>query len=116
MINNLLPDDPEVLVLQAMIHTLWIVYDPMANGRQLSSVVLNIYKMAEGISPNNPRVVLNKAKFEMGMAQYFGQDTKPFCKDLERALDLFANFKPETPFHPNWGKERVEMLLESCKE
>ena len=67
-INNLLPDDPEVLVLQAMIHTLWIVYDPMANGRQLSSVVLNIYKMAEGISPNNPRVVLNKAKFEIRQA------------------------------------------------
>ena len=51
----------------------------------------------------------------MGSARYFGQDIKPFCKDLERALELFANFKAETPFSPNWGKERAAMLLESCK-
>lgn len=114
-INNLLPDDPEVLVLQAMIHTLWIVYDPMANGRQLSSVVLNIYKMAEGISPNNPRVVLNKAKFEMGMAQYFGQDTKPFCEQITKSIQLFANFKPKTNLYPNWGLDRAEEALQNCK-
>jgi hypothetical protein len=114
-INNLLPDDPEVLVLQAMIHTLWIVYDPMANGRQLSSVVLNIYKMAEGISPNNPRVVLNKAKFEMGMAQYFGQDTKPFCEQITKSIQLFANFKPQTNLYPDWGLDRAEEALQNCK-
>ena len=50
----------------------------------------------------------------MGGARYFGQDTAPFCKDLERSLELFANFKPETPFHPNWGKERVEQVLQTC--
>jgi hypothetical protein len=114
-INNLSPDDPEVLVLQAMIHTAWIVYDPMSNGRQLSSVVLNIYKMAEGIAPNNPRIVLNKAEFEMGMAQYFGQDTKPFCEEISKSIELFANFKPETPFHPTWGLDRAEEALQNCK-
>ena len=50
----------------------------------------------------------------MGGAKYFGQDTAPFCKDIERALELFANFKPETPFHPKLGKERAEQILESC--
>lgn len=114
-INNLLPDDPEVLVLQAMIHTTWIIYDPMANGRQLSTVVLNIYKMAEGIAPNNPRVVLNKAKFEIGMAQYFGQDIKPFCGQITKSIELFANFKPESAFHPNWGLDRAEEALLNCK-
>ncbi|WP_264559207.1 hypothetical protein [Flavobacterium sp. N2270] len=114
-INNLLPDDPEVLVLQAMIHTAWIVYDPMANGREFSSVVLNIYKMAEGIAPNNPRVVSQKAQFEIGMAQYFGSDTKPMCEQIAKSIELFANFKPETPFHPTWGLDRAEMALQNCK-
>ena len=52
----------------------------------------------------------------MGSARYFGQDTQPICKDVERAIELFANFKPETPFHPNWGIERAEEVLKSCKQ
>ncbi len=112
--NNLMPNDPEVLVLQAMIHTAWIVYDPMLNGRQLSSVVLNIYKMAESISPNNPRVVLNKAEFEIGMAQYFGQDTKPMCEQITKSIELFATFKAESPLHPNWGLDKAKEALQNC--
>lgn len=113
-LNSVLPDDPEVLVLQAMIHTVSIIYDPMTNGQKLSAVVMNIYKIAEGIAPNNPRVVLNKAQFEIGMAQYFGQDIKPLCLKINKSIELFANFKPETPLHPNWGLERAEEAIESC--
>ena len=35
--------------------------------------------------------------------------------DIEKSIELFANFKPETPFSPNWGKDRAESTLESCK-
>jgi hypothetical protein len=97
-------NNPEILVLQALLHTAWVAYDGA------------LYTQAQQIAPNNPRVVYCKAEWGIGSARYFGQDTKPFCKELERALELFANFKPETPFHPNWGKDRVEILLESCKE
>ena len=75
-----------------------------------------LYAKALAIAPKNPRVILGNAEWNMGAAQFFGQDTTPFCKDIERALELFANFKPETPFHPNWGKERAEQVLASCKE
>lgn len=109
-------NNPEILVLQALLHTAWVAYDGATYGMTLSPKVVSIYEQAEQISPDNPRVVYCKAEWGIGGAKYFGQDTKPFCKDLERALELFANFKPETPFHPNWGKDRVEMLLESCKE
>lgn len=70
---------------------------------------------SRALAPNNPRVVASKAEWNIGSAQYFGQDIAPFCKDLKRALELFANFKAETQFHPQWGKDRVEVLLESCK-
>ena len=39
-INSLAPDNAEVLVMQAMIHTAWIVYDPMTNGQKLHRNVL----------------------------------------------------------------------------
>ena len=108
-------DNPEILVLQALLHTAWVAYDGATYGMTLSPKVEALYVQAIQIAPNNPRVVYSKAEWGIGSAQYFGQDTTPFCDELERALELFANFKPETPFHPNWGKDRVEMLLQSCK-
>jgi hypothetical protein len=108
-------DNPEILVLQALLHTAWVAYDGATYGMTLSGKVVELYTKAEMLAPENPRVVYCKAEWNIGSARYFGQDTKPFCNDLERSLELFANFKPETPFSPNWGKDRVVMLLESCK-
>lgn len=109
------PNHPELLVMQAMIHTAWIAFDPMTNGMKLSGTVMEIYKKAENLAPNNPRVVFGKAEFEMGSAKFFGTDIKPLCAQVGKAIELFANFTPETPFHPNWGKDRAEMVWASCQ-
>lgn len=107
-------NNPELLVLQALLHTAWVAYDGATYGMTLSGKVVELYSKAAQMAPKNPRVVYCKAEWDMGGARYFGQDTTPFCKDLERSIELFANFKPETPFHPNWGKERAAQILESC--
>ncbi len=108
-------DNPELMVLQALLHTAWVAYDGATYGMTLSGKVASLYAQAEQLAPENPRVVLSKAEWGMGSARYFGKDTKPFCNDVERALELFANFKPESPYYPKWGKERAEQILESCK-
>ena len=109
-------NNPEIMVLQALLHTAWVAYDGATYGMTLSGKVIELYAKAEVIAPENPRVFYSKTEWNMNSAKYFGQDTAPFCKDLERAKELFVNFKPETPFHPNWGKERAEQLLESCSK
>ena len=108
-------NNPEIIVLQALLHTAWVAYDGATYGMTLSGKVSALYGQAEQIAPDNPRVILNKAEWGMGSARYFGQDTQPFCKDVERSLELFANFKPESPYHPKWGKERAEQIMEACK-
>ncbi|HMQ43766.1 MAG: hypothetical protein KDC97_11810 [Confluentibacter sp.] len=108
-------NNPEILVLQALLHTAWIAFDGATYGMTLSGKIVDLYAKAEVLAPENPRVVYCKAEWNMGSARYFGQDTAAFCKDLERAVQLFATFKPETPFGPNWGKDRAETLLQSCK-
>jgi hypothetical protein len=113
--NDLAMDNPEVLVMQSMIHTASIVYDPMTNGQKLSGDVIYILNKAYKIAPENPRVVFQKASFEIGMAQYFGQDTKPMCAQIEKSIELFATFKPETAFHPSWGLDRAQAELKKCK-
>jgi len=108
------PDNPEILVQQAMIHTAWIAFDGATYGMTLSAKNAAIYVKALDLAPDNPRVVLSKAEWDMGSAKYFGNDTTPYCKDVARSLELFTNFKPEGPFYPNWGKERAKMVLNNC--
>ena len=113
---NKYPNNAELLVMQAMIHTAWIAFDPMTNGMKLSGKVMEIYAKAEQIEPSNPRVVFSKAEFEMGSARFFGTDTKPICAQIEKSIELFATFKPQTVFHPKWGLERAQEAAKGCKQ
>ena len=113
MLKN--PNNVELMVVQALIHTAWIVYDPMVNGMKLSPIIMGIYTKASFMAPKNPRVISGKAEFEIGGAKYFGTDTKPLCEQIEKSIELFANFKPESPFHPSWGLKRAQQALKECK-
>ncbi|MBT8252554.1 MAG: hypothetical protein KJN68_01185 [Bacteroidia bacterium] len=112
----LAPQNPELMVIQALLYTVWIDYDGASYGMMYSGKVSSIYNQASGMAPDNPRVVLSKAEWDMGSARYFGKDIKPYCDDVERARELFATFKPESEFHPNWGVDRVDQILKNCQE
>lgn len=108
-------DNPEIMVLQALIYTAWLVQDPMTNGMKYSALAMKEYEKALAIAPNNPRAVFGKAEFEMGGAKYWGTDTKPMCEQIAKSIELFANFKPESEFHPKWGLDRAQETLKTCK-
>lgn len=108
------PNNPELLVMQGMIYSAWIANDPISNGMKLSGKTREVYAKAEAIAPENPRVVLSKTDFEMGSAHFFGTDTKPLCLKMNKAIELFATFKPESPFHPNWGLDRAQQAVTLC--
>ncbi|NRT15586.1 hypothetical protein HNP99_001943 [Flavobacterium sp. 28A] len=108
-------NNAELYVMQAMINTAWIVYDPMTNGQKLSGPTMGLYAKAEALAPNNPRVVFSKAEFEIGSASFWGKDTKPMCAQIDKAIALFATFKPETVFAPSWGLDRAVEAQKKCK-
>ena len=109
------PNNPELMVVQAMAKTALLVSDPMTYGMTLSPKISEIYTKASFIAPENPRVVFCKAEFEIGGAKWSGADVKKLCKDVERSIVLFAKFKPETPFSPKWGLDRAQETLKTCK-
>lgn len=109
------PDNPELLVQEAMINTAWIAFDGATYGMTLSGKNTQLYQKAFELDPENPRVVFSKAEWDMGSARYFGKDIAPYCKDVERAMELFAKFSNDTPFYPSWGKDRAEQVLAQCK-
>jgi len=109
------PNNAEIMVVQAMLYTAILVQDPMTNGMKYSKLVLEQYGKAEMIAPNNPRVMFSKAEFEIGNAKFWGTDIKPMCAQISKSIELFANFKPETPFSPKWGLNRAQEALQNCK-
>lgn len=114
--NLLEPNNAEVLVIQALINTGWILYNPMVNGREYSGIVQQIYQKAVLLAPENPRVVLCRAEFAIGMARYMGGDVKPYCEQFKKAIELFTTFKPQSDIHPNWGLDRAETNLKKCNQ
>ena len=108
-------ENSELLVLQAMLYTVWVAYDGVTYGRKYSKKIDNLYKKAEKIAPENPRAVYCLAEWNIGSARFFGQDIQPFVKDLEKSLDLFATFEKPTAFFPSWGEDRAKLLLANCK-
>jgi hypothetical protein len=112
--NAISPKNPEIMVQQAMRHTAWVAFDGATYGMTLSGKVAALYAKAAQIAPDNPRVIFSKAQWDMGSATYFGKDTSLYCIDVERSLELFANFKPESDFHPRWGKDQARQTLENC--
>jgi hypothetical protein len=88
----------------------------MTNGMKYTPLVMKEYGKALAIAPNNPRAMFGKAEFEIGGAQYWGTDTKPMCEQIAKSIELFANFKPESEFHPKWGLERAQEALKNCQK
>lgn len=114
--KNLSPDNAELLVLEAMTNTAWIAFDGATYGMKLSGKNTQLYAKAIQLAPENPRVILSKTEWDMGSARYFGKDTAPYCVDIEKAVELFANFKPsDEPYYPDWGAERAQEVLAECK-
>ncbi|WP_460219668.1 tetratricopeptide repeat protein [Psychroserpens sp. MEBiC05023] len=109
-------NNPEIMVMQAHVLTNWVAFDGMTYGMKYSAKIAELYAKAEKLAPENPRVIFGKAEWGMGSAKFFGQDTTPYCEAIEKSIDLFTNFKPESELHPNWGKNRAEQVAKSCKE
>lgn len=109
------PNNPELLVQEAMINMAWMAFDGATYGPMLSGKNIQLYNQALQLAPENPRVLFSKAQWDMGAARYFGKDTAPYCKDIERAVELFATFDNDEPFYPNWGADRAKQVLDECR-
>ncbi len=108
------PNNAELLVVRAMAMTALLASDPMNYGMTMSPKIAALYTQAGMLAPENPRVVMSKAEFAIGGAKWTGADVKSLCKDIEKAVSLFATFKPETPFSPSWGLDRAQNALKNC--
>jgi len=107
----------EILVIQAQLYTAWVVFDGQRYGMTYSQKIAQLYQEAYNLEPDNPRVAFGKVEWDIGTARFFGQDTAPFCEDLNKAVELFATYEPKGEFYPRGGEEYARgSLAQNCEE
>lgn len=79
----------------------------------------NIYLESTSFSPLMEKISKSSIEVHYALATVMclvKDIEKTLCrKDVESSLQLFANFKPESEFHPNWGENRAREVAGQCK-
>jgi tetratricopeptide (TPR) repeat protein len=113
--TSLSENNPEIIITQALLNLGYIAYDGQKYGMTLSGKNNQLYTQALQISPQNPRVILGKAEWEIGAASFFGNSTKPYCEEIKRAITIGKKEKVEQEFYPKFMLERAEQVLKQCE-
>ena len=108
-------NNPEIIITQALLNLVYIAFDGQKYGMTLSGKNNQLYAKALALAPNNPRVILGKAEWEMGFAQFFGKSTKPYCEQISKAIELGKKEKVDKEFYPKFMVERAEGVLKKCQ-
>lgn len=108
-------NNPEIIIVQALLNTTYIAFDGQKYGMTLSGKNRQLYSKALEIDPKNPRVLLGFAEWNMGTAQFFGQSTKPYCEQIEKAIEIGKKEEITTEFYPKFQLKRAQEVLKKCK-
>ena len=113
--DSLQPNNSEISCIKSMIATCHMIVDPMTRWQQYGQEIETYNANAMKQDPANPRPHYLKGENLKGTPEQFGGGCAAAKPLLQKAQELFVSFKPASELHPNWGKQRVEMLLAECK-
>jgi hypothetical protein len=113
---ELVPEESEVYAQQALYHTARMVVNPMERAQYTASLISAAVEKSLSLDPSNPRAKYVRLTNEIGTAQFFGNDTQPYCQSARDLLDLWDTFIVKSPLHPAWGREMVRQIVENCDQ
>ncbi|WP_062058737.1 tetratricopeptide repeat protein [Aquimarina longa] len=109
-------ENAELLIMEALLNTAYVAYNPSIYGMKRSPKVEQLYQKAKQLEPQNPRATLYHAEWKMGAANFFGNDPKVFCPEVEKAILYFEKEANDTPFYPKWGKNEIKRVQKQCSK
>jgi hypothetical protein len=114
--DSLSKNNAEIYVLKAMSSSSRIMVDPMARGFMFGKEAYDHSQTAMTLEPNNPRPYANKGQGTFYTPEAFGGGAAKAKPYIEKALERYKTFKPQSELHPNWGKKTCEDILKKCNE
>lgn len=113
--DALLPNNSEISCIKSMIASSHMMVDPMTRFMEYGSESQSHIDAAMQQDPANPRPEYLKGQGLKYTPEQFGGGCATAKPVLQSSLDKYNKFNPASDLHPNWGKQRVEMLIGECK-
>lgn len=113
--DSLSPDNSEISCVKSMIASSHMMVNPMQRYMEYGAEINLHLDAAMKQDPNNPRPEYLKGQGLKYTPEQFGGGCATAKPVLQASLDKYNAFKPASELHPNWGKQRVELLLGDCK-
>lgn len=108
-------NNSEILCIKSLIATAKMLVNPQARYMEYGMKSGQYLEEAKKADANNPRPFMLQANNLKNTPEQFGGGCKTAKPLAEKALQLYASFKPVSAVHPSWGKESVQQILDACK-
>lgn len=113
--DALQPDNSEISAVKSMIASAHLMVNPMQRFMEYGQEAQSFIDAAMKQDPTNPRPEYLKGQGLKYTPEQFGGGCATAKPVLQSSLAKYNTFKPASDIHPNWGKQRVEMLIGECK-
>lgn len=113
--DSLMPNNSEISCIRSMIASSHMMVNPMQRYMEYGPESSSYIESAMQQDPANPRPEYLKGQGLKYTPEQFGGGCATAKPVLQSSLDKYKNFKPVSEIHPNWGRQRVEMLIGECK-
>ncbi len=101
----------EIYIIRSMVATQQMLVDPPARWGTFGAESGKAIATAKALDPANPRAYYLEGSSVMQTPAAFGGGKEKAKPILQKAVDLYASFKPATDLHPTWGKKMAEDAL-----
>ncbi len=113
--DALQPNNSEISCLKSMIASAHMMVNPMQRFMEYGQEAQVFIDAAMQQDPANPRPEYLKGQSLKYTPEQFGGGCANAKPVLQSSLDKYNKFNPASDIHPNWGKQRVEVLIGECK-
>ena len=113
--NALQPNNSEISTIKSMIASSHMMVNPMQRYMEYGPEAQSFIDAAMQQDPTNPRPEYLKGQGLKYTPEQFGGGCATAKPVLQSSLAKYNTFKAVSEIHPNWGKQRVEMLIGECK-
>jgi hypothetical protein len=113
--DSLQPNNSEISCIKSMIASSHMMVNPMQRFMEYGPEAGAHIDAAMKQDPTNPRPEYLKGNGLKYTPEQYGGGCATAKPVLQSSLDKYAKFVPASDIHPNWGKQRVEMLIGECK-
>jgi hypothetical protein len=108
-------NNSEISCIKSMIASAHMMVNPMQRFQEYGPEAASFLEAAIKQDPANPRPEFLQGQGLKYTPEQFGGGCATAKPVLQSALAKYNTFKPASEIHPDWGKQRVELLLSECK-